>query len=351
MQSPIRFAPSRRHCAAKRLVATVGAALILLAFTCGVAVAAPPNRVLSDEVLRDYDSMSAADIQAYLDRQPGPLKNLVTSDYDTTITLSATKRNVNLTPDTDGVKKRASLIIWEACQQWHINPKVMLAMLQKEQSLLTRTSLKSTTLARAIGAGCPDGISNRYPGFGNQMWHGAMRLDGYGELGKAGPTIVFYYPGIRVLDIYRKPKVTVYPYSIATWKLYIYNPSIGGNTSFWNIYNARFGNPLWPAVTRPTSTRISGPSSLKSKRTLTLSGAISHSGAPGSVTISKSRLVGGKWKSAGSARVGLVDGSYRYSFTPTKKGTWRFVASYSGGETASVSYRPSASRFKSVKVK
>jgi hypothetical protein len=349
MRIPTDTCTLQRRGVARQLSAVLGAALIILAIAgVGSAAAAPPHRVLSDEVLRDYNSMSAADIQAYLNKKSGPLKSLVTPDYDTTITVSSSKPNVNLTPDTDGVKKQASLIIWEACQQWHINPKVMLAMLQKEQTLLTRTSLTSTTLSRAIGAGCPNGTSNRYPGFGNQMWHGARLLDGYGE-GRV-TYVALFTPGMRVWDIYRHPNVAVYPYSIATYKLYVYNPSIGGNTSFWDIYRSQFGNPIWPAVTKSTSTRIAGPSSVRAKRTLKLTGRVSSS-ASGRVTISMSRKVGGKWKSAGSARVTAVNGRFTYRVKPSKKGTWRFVARYSGSETGAVSYSASSSSAKSVRVK
>ena len=79
-----------------------------------------------------------------------------------------------------------------------------------------------------------------------------------------------------------------------------------------------------------TTTRLSGPSTVKVKRTLKLTGTVAPSAARGTVTIVKTRLVGTTWKTAGSARVSISSGSYRYSFKPTKKGKWRFVAKYSG---------------------
>ena len=60
------------------------------------------------------------------------------------------------------------------------------------------------------------------------MWHGARLLDGYGE-GKNGSTIPLYYLGITRKDIYRDPQVTLYPKNLATYKLYVYNPSIGAS--------------------------------------------------------------------------------------------------------------------------
>jgi hypothetical protein len=202
-----------------------------------------PDRVISDENMRDYRSMSASQIQAFLNTQKGPLKTLVTADHD-------------------GKKKSAAVIISEACTQWQISPKVMLTMLQKEQSLLTRTSLLKNTLDRAIGAGCPGGSRNDYPGFGKQMWYGARLLDGYGE-GKNGSHIALWKaPYTIVNDIYQSPHVKVRTRNLGTYKLYIYNPSIGakspygdlsgqvsslsGNANFWWIYRKYFGDPLAP---------------------------------------------------------------------------------------------------------
>jgi hypothetical protein len=259
MQNITRSTASQPHGFILRLFAVLGAALVFFALA-GPAFAAPPNLILSDGNLRDYNSMSAADIQAFLDKQTGPLKSLVTPDYEKNITLSPTVNNLSTTPDAGEAPKPASLIIWEACQQWHISPKVMLVMLEKEQSLLTRTSLGSTTLARAVGAGCPGSLvypdkadpkynpvaTNRYPGFGNQIWNGARLLDMYGEASK-GSGIAPFYPGIS----YPTYTVRVYPANWATYKLYIYNPSISGNTNFWNIYLKNFGNPAGDPITGP----------------------------------------------------------------------------------------------------
>lgn len=211
------------------------------------AVTFNPELIISDANMRHYDSMTRSQIQGFLETQTGPLKSLIAKDYL-------------------GVRRPASEIIWLACRAWKINPKVMLTMLQKEQSLLTRTTLAPNTLSRAVGAGCPDPYTNKYPGFGNQIWHGARLLDGYGE-GKNGSTIPLYYPGISVKDIYRTPKVTLYPKNLATYKLFIYNPSIGadppygdlssqalttsGNANFWLIYRRYFGDTFAMPRMRP----------------------------------------------------------------------------------------------------
>ncbi|MEI8083589.1 MAG: hypothetical protein WCI74_17270, partial [Actinomycetes bacterium] len=104
-------------------------------------------------------------------------------------------------------------------------------------------------------------------------------------------------------------------------------------------------------VPTPTSTTISGPTSVSKGKNLKLSGHVSQSAAPGTVTIAKSRLVGKKWRSAGTATVALSGGAYKYSFKPRYKGKWCFVATYSGGAVGYANYAGSTSATKNVKVK
>lgn len=234
-----------------RLALVLAAALALAALllpASALAATFDPVRVVSDENMRDGASMnSAAEVQIFLAAaNPAPS------------TTSALKNLV--TPDHNGVRKSAAAIIFEACRAYGISPRVMLTMLQKEQSLLTRTAPAARTLERAIGAGCPDPVTNRYPGFGNQIWNGARLLDGYGE-GRV-TYIPLWAPGTSI-PVYGGLRVV--PASIATFKLYTYNPSIGakapygdlsgqecsGNANFWKIYWKYFGDPFAPPRYRP----------------------------------------------------------------------------------------------------
>lgn len=196
-----------------------------------------PEDIISNANMRAFPSMSANQIQRFLNAKPGPLKNMYFQRHDS------------------GSLARASVIIYEACQSWKISPKVMMTMLQKEQSLITRTTLAPQTLNRAIGAGCPDGTTNRYPGFGNQLWNGTRLLDGYGEEGKTTEYVPHpWVPGM--VNSFTGPVKRTD--NIATYKLYVYNPSIGakapygdlsrqscsGNANFWKIYWAWFGDPF-----------------------------------------------------------------------------------------------------------
>ncbi len=222
--------PTKRHALSLAVAVVLATALLAIAASTAFAATFDPELVISNDNMRATNSMSEAQVQAFLETQPGVLKSLVTVDHM-------------------GVKRKASSIIWRACQRWQISPKVMLTMLQKEQSLLTRTTLAKNTLSRAIGAGCPDANTNRYPGFGNQMYHGARLLDSYGEGHSSFPT---YYVGIKKA-IYKDATygTHLHPKNLATFKLYVYNPSIPGNTNFYIIYNRYFGSPFANPRFRP----------------------------------------------------------------------------------------------------
>jgi hypothetical protein len=239
------------------LVALAAAACVLLvAVPAAHAATFNPALVISDDSFRAYDSMSVADIQAFLNTQPGVLKTLKTPDYR-------------------GKRKSAALIVWEACQHSHVSPKVMLTMLQKEQSLLTRKTLVtgySATLDWAIGMGCPDSKPRleKYRGFGKQVWYGAWSLDAYGEAGKARPSGYVepgWKPGSKMTVYSPKGSVSLAIQNVASFKLYTYNPSIGavapygdlssqhdnlsGNADFWWIYRSNFGDPRGDPAVRP----------------------------------------------------------------------------------------------------
>jgi predicted secreted protein len=106
--------------------------------------------------------------------------------------------------------------------------------------------------------------------------------------------------------------------------------------------------PGTPTVT----SRPAGPAKVKVRKNLTLSGTVSPTAeTTGTVTIVKTRKIGRKWKSAGTATVTLVNGTYSYSFKPTKKGQWRFVAKYAGTWDGAAGWGASTSAAKAVKVK
>jgi len=173
------FALDQRFGLLARVVLVASVLVVAAAIYAPSAHAADfnPNYVLSDAQLRDYRSMNQADIQAFLETKPGILKEYRARDHT-------------------GKSKAASQIIYDACVAWKINPRVMLALLQKENSLISNPDPTARALERAVGAGCPNSVENRYPGFGPQVWNGARMLDGYGE-GKTTSYIPKWHKGTK----------------------------------------------------------------------------------------------------------------------------------------------------------
>ena len=86
-----------------------------------------PNYIVSDYDLTNYDSMTLDEIQNFLENFVGILKNY-------------------LTEDIDGKEKLASEIIYRASQEYAINPQIILTLVQKEQTLISRPPIKPTQL-------------------------------------------------------------------------------------------------------------------------------------------------------------------------------------------------------------
>lgn len=120
--------------------------------------------------------------------------------------------------------------------------------------------------------------------------------------------------------------------------------------AFWstdNVGNVESAHTATFTVVPPTLTRVklSGRASVRRNRTYKLAGTIAPAAAGGWVKIVLQRLVGRKWKAAGSKSVAIKGGKFAYGFKPKHRGTWRASASYGGQRTPSALYqRSSATR-------
>ena len=230
------------------------------------------GNVMSDYTIRDYNSMSETDIQAFLTRVNG-CGNRNYSDY---VYLSTTRpqytwhwrdghfvciseerfevaqptrswsSRYNVWYDdftasprfgdalAPGEGASAASIIYKAAQDYKINPKVIITFLQKEQGLITDPIPNSRDYGVAMGYNCPD--SGRCPadendrGFSTQVFHMAKRLDEYmsGDLN--------YYPG----NTYIFDGQSVYIRNTATAGLYTYTPHISDKINLYGIYSGWF---------------------------------------------------------------------------------------------------------------
>ena len=178
-----------------------------------------PNNLISDEELTDTSTMSLGEIQTFLNR--GFLGNYVTEDID-------------------GKNRYASAVIWRAATRNGINPKVILVMLQKEQSLVLDDSPSQSQLDWAMGYAVCDSCNHRDPNI--QRWKGLAKqvnsstlqlVEGYlADLQSNGETVAGYAPG-RTTTI---DNTIVTPANNATAALYTYTPHIHGNSNFVKLW-------------------------------------------------------------------------------------------------------------------
>ncbi|MFH0819188.1 MAG: hypothetical protein V1898_04300 [Patescibacteria group bacterium] len=189
------------------------------------------NNILTTAELTDKNDMTLSRISDFLKTQNGVLANYSTKDID-------------------GKTKSAAQIIYNSCQRYVLNPKFILATLQKEASLVTRKTVTNSLLDQALGFGCPDGggCSREYAGFANQIDAAANKIrNSYlTDLSAKNSTISGWGIGITK----NTGDGTVTPANQATAVLYTYTPwigyhggnsSVGGNSLFWDIWKKWFG--------------------------------------------------------------------------------------------------------------
>ncbi|MEK7632317.1 MAG: hypothetical protein AAB473_00820 [Patescibacteria group bacterium] len=183
-----------------------------------------PNYILSDEELTDSQAMDLNQIQAFLER--GTL---------------ATYQS----PDWEGRTRYAADILWRTAQDHNINPRFLLVLLQKEQSLVEDQDPTQKQYDWATGyAVCDDcsmndGSLSRWQGFGKQVNSAAMQFtEGYMlDIAERGVTAGKYGPDLPVtID-----GTTVTPENAATAAMYAYTPHLHGNSNFVAIWDKWFG--------------------------------------------------------------------------------------------------------------
>jgi len=224
-----------------------------------------PGRIIDDEVFYNYDTMSASQIQNFLNSRvpvcyassgsPACLKNYKQS----TPSISAS----SYCNAISGGTKTAAQIIYTVAKACKINPQVFTVLLEKEQSLVTSTRPHISQYRSATGFACSDTspCDPRYEGFFYQVYNAGRQFQIY----KAFPNSYNYVAG-RNNTVYWHPDLSrcgssqVYIENQATAALYVYTPyrpnsaalnnmygtgdscSSYGNRNFWRIFSDWFGS-------------------------------------------------------------------------------------------------------------
>lgn len=219
-----------------------------------------PELIISDAAFTDYNSMSAADIQNFLNsKNSACLKNFQTLSL-------ADQNNDGLGDEPYGKGNNeqvsAATLIWQASQLYKISPKVILATLEKEQGLITRQDCPSWRYNTALGYGCPDHEpcdSSAY-GFTRQIDYGVWHFRGfYDDTYPIPPTVpgskfINYNPdgscGGSTLTIQNRATAALYSYTpyqpndatLAAAPGQTVHCGAYGNLNFWRYYSVWFGS-------------------------------------------------------------------------------------------------------------
>ena len=221
-----------------------------------------PGNIMEDAVMSNKNTMSVNQIQAFLNSK-NPCNN-------TNIHMAAWYPNLQYTirdgkfvcmgQDTFNGKSAAQ-IIWQAAQDFSINPQVLIVLLEKEQGLITDTWPNNVQYRTATGYGCPDTApcDAQYWGLENQIRLAAKLfhevLNGGWTNYPVGNNYIQYHPdtscGGSIVNIQNRATSALYRYTpyqpsnaalAAGWGT---APSCGayGNRNFYHLFYIWFGNP------------------------------------------------------------------------------------------------------------
>ncbi len=104
-------------------------------------------------------------------------------------------------------------------------------------------------------------------------------------------------------------------------------------------------------VTIATSMRFFGPRFLRLRTTRVYVGTLIPEAAPGTVSVTRQRLVGGVWTNEGTTVVPVSSGEFDYAFRPTRRGIWRLVGSYAGAVDGHTTYTPANAWIRTIVVR
>ena len=172
-----------------------------------------------------------------------------------------------------GGQKTSAQIIYDVATTCGISPKILLVLLQKEQTLVTDDWPWPIQYRSATGYGCPDtaACDSEYYGFFNQVYNAARIYKKYSR-----DSSQYNYRAGRYNNIQYNPVAgcggkSVFIENQATAGLYIYTPytpnqaaldklygsgdscSAYGNRNFWRMYNDWFGSTRGSLVRTPDS--------------------------------------------------------------------------------------------------
>jgi len=223
-----------------------------------------PGRIISDAVFYAAGSMGPDQVQAFLSSKVATCRAGYTCLKDYRQATANIAADQYCTGYAGSAQETAAMIIVKAAQACGISPKVMIVLLEKEQSLVTDDWPTAGQYAKATGNGCPDtaACDPATLGFQYQVYYGARAFQRYA----LNPTAynfhanetknIQYHPdaacGTRAVHIENQATANLYNYTpyvpndAALRNLYGQGDACSsyGNRNFWRIYTDWFGSTL-----------------------------------------------------------------------------------------------------------
>jgi len=226
--------------------------------------------IISDAEFYNSGSMTTAQVQTFLNqRAPNcvPAGNGVPclkNFRQSTPNRAATAR---CKAYSGAANETAAAIIRKVGAACGINPKVLLVLLQKEQSLVTSSgnALTPRKYQIATGFGCPDtaACDDQYYGFFNQLYNASAQFKRYAQNPYGYAHVAGRTQAVRLHPNAACGSVSVRIENQATASLYNYTPytpngallngrpdgcSSYGNFNFAKFYDDWFGRPNFPVI-------------------------------------------------------------------------------------------------------
>ncbi|MGN7799191.1 cell wall-binding repeat-containing protein [Leifsonia sp. 22587] len=256
-----------------RPVLVVAAVVALL--TGAIAVPAPaqavsgsafdPGYIISDYNFYNGQALSAAAVQSFLQSRVPTCRSGYTCLKDYRENTTSRAGDPMCAPYAGAAGESAATIIYRVGVACGISQRVLLILLEKEQSLVTDTWPTQGQYMKATGYACPDtsACNTKYYGFYNQVYMAAWQYKRYGNPPGTSNSFTWFPIGavsaIRLHTTASCGSRNVLIKNAATAALYYYTPyqpneaamanlygmgdacSSYGNRNFWRLYNDWFG--------------------------------------------------------------------------------------------------------------
>jgi len=249
------------------LIAVLATGMLVAVQPASAARAADARNFDAGEIVSDANfyatsTMAVNDVQSFLDAKGSKCSRNCLKNYVTTTVAKASETGL-CNGYQGGLRQTAAQIIDGVARSCGISQKVLLVLLEKEQSLVTMDNPGPGRYRAATGQGCPDtaACDSAYYGLFNQIFGAARQFKIYQKYAdsywyKAGMTNSILYSPDQSCG-----RKSVYIVNQATAALYIYTPytpndaalraqwgegdscSAYGNRNFYMFWSTWFGDP------------------------------------------------------------------------------------------------------------